>query len=61
MVIAGERKTLGVGATYVIPGHVPHSAEAGTEGATVIDVFTPTRDDWERAERLAPSAGAWPS
>jgi len=61
MVIAGERKTLAVGETYVIPGDVPHAAEAGPDGATVIDVFTPTRDDWERVERLQPSAGAWPS
>ena len=61
MVIAGERKTLAVGETYVIPGDVPHAAEAGPDGATVIDVFTPTRDDWERVERLQPGAGAWPS
>lgn len=61
MVIAGERKTLNVGETYVIPSDVPHSAETGPDGATVIDVFTPTRDDWERVERLEPSAGAWPS
>jgi len=61
MIVAGERKTLGVGETYVIRSEVPHAAETGPNGATVIDVFSPTRDDWERLERLEPSRGAWPS
>jgi len=61
MIVAGERKTLSVGETYVIPSEVPHAAETGPDGATVIDVFSPTRDDWERLERLEPSRGAWPS
>lgn len=61
MIVSGERRTLGPGEMYVIPGDVPHAAESGPEGASVIDVFTPTRDDWERLERLEPSAGAWPS
>lgn len=61
MVVAGESRTLGVGDTYVIPGDVPHSAATGAEGATVVDVFTPTRDDWERVDRLPPSPGAWPT
>jgi quercetin dioxygenase-like cupin family protein len=60
MTVAGERRRLAVGETYVIPGDVPHAAETGPEGATVVDVFDPTRDDWERLERLAPSRGAWP-
>jgi quercetin dioxygenase-like cupin family protein len=61
MTIAGESQRLVVGHTYVIPGDVPHSAETGPEGASVLDVFTPTREDWEGVERLEPSAGAWPS
>ena len=61
MTIAGESRRLGVGDTYVIPSDVPHSAETGPEGASVLDVFTPTREDWERLERLEPSAGAWPT
>jgi quercetin dioxygenase-like cupin family protein len=61
MTIAGESRRLTVGDTYVIPGGVPHGAETGPEGASVIDVFNPTREDWERAERLEPSAGAWPA
>jgi len=61
MTVAGESRRLGTGETYVIPGDVPHGAETGSEGASVIDVFNPTREDWERVERLQPSAGAWPT
>jgi quercetin dioxygenase-like cupin family protein len=60
MTIGGESRRLEVGDTYVIPGDVPHGAETGPEGASVLDVFTPTREDWEQAERLEPSPGAWP-
>ncbi len=60
MVVDGESRSLGVGETYVIRGEVPHSATGGPEGATVIDVFSPTRDDWEQLQRLDPSPGDWP-
>ena len=60
MTIGGESRELGVGETYVIAGDIPHAAVAGPQGATVIDVFTPPREDWEGLERLEPSAGAWP-
>ena len=60
MVVDGESRRLVVGDTYVIPSDVPHSASTGPEGATVIDVFTPVREDWEAAERLQPSPGRWP-
>jgi quercetin dioxygenase-like cupin family protein len=61
MTVAGESRRLVVGETYVIPGDVPHAAETGPEGVTVVDVFDPPREDWERLERLEPSAGAWPT
>jgi quercetin dioxygenase-like cupin family protein len=61
MIVAGEARRLVAGDTYVIPGDVPHSAETGPEGASVVDVFNPTRDDWEQVDRLEPSAGAWPT
>jgi len=31
---------------YVLPGHVEHSAYCGPEGATVLDIFTPVREDY---------------
>jgi unsaturated pyranuronate lyase len=60
MVIAGAARELSVGDTYSIPSDVPHSAQTGKEGATVVDVFAPVRADWEKAERLEPSRGRWP-
>ena len=32
---------------YVIPGGVEHGARCGPEGATVIDVFQPVREDYK--------------
>jgi quercetin dioxygenase-like cupin family protein len=61
MTIAGESRSLSTGETYVIPGGIPHSAVSGPEGASVIDVFTPVRADWQNVERLQPSKGSWPT
>lgn len=53
--IGDEEQVLGPGATWVIPAHVPHSVRSGPEGATLIELFSPVRDDWDALERLAPS------
>ena len=58
--IGGETRRLGVGETYVISADVPHDAVAGPDGASVVDVFSPPRDDWESAPRREPSPGGWP-
>jgi quercetin dioxygenase-like cupin family protein len=60
MTVDGEERELQVGETYVIHGDTPHKAVGGPDGASVVDVFSPPRADWERLERLEPSAGAWP-
>jgi quercetin dioxygenase-like cupin family protein len=60
MTIAGEARKLPVGGTYRIPSNVPHSAKAGANGASVVDVFAPVRADWEKAPRLKPTPGRWP-
>jgi quercetin dioxygenase-like cupin family protein len=44
--IGGERKTLGPGDTYVIPGGVAHHVAALDEPVRVIDIFTPVRDEY---------------
>ena len=31
---------------------MPHSVVTGPDGAVVIDVFTPIRDDWDRLDVL---------
>jgi quercetin dioxygenase-like cupin family protein len=60
MVIDGEGRDLGPGEAYVIPSNVPHSAHTGPDGASVVDVFSPVRADWNAVTRLAPGAGRWP-
>ena len=52
---------LKAGDTYIIPSHVEHGAAAGPDGATVVDVFAPIREDWDKLERLEPAAGVGPS
>lgn len=44
-VIAGETKLLHAGDVYLIPGRVEHSAKSGKDPATVLDIFTPVRED----------------
>jgi quercetin dioxygenase-like cupin family protein len=47
-----EERQLGPGGTWRILGDVPHSVVTGPDGAVVIDVFTPIRDDWDRFDVL---------
>jgi quercetin dioxygenase-like cupin family protein len=58
--IGSEKRDLGPGDTYVIPGGVKHSGRAGPDGAVVMDAFSPPRADWEQLERGEPRKAAWP-
>jgi quercetin dioxygenase-like cupin family protein len=53
LVVDGVAHELGPMEGYVLPGGVEHSAYCGPEGALVLDVFQPIRDDyrdrWESA------------
>jgi unsaturated pyranuronate lyase len=52
LVIDGVPHELGPMEAYVLPGGVEHSAYCGPEGALVLDVFQPVREDYrERAEQ----------
>ena len=46
LVIDGVARELGPMEGYVLPGAVEHSAYCGPEGATVIDIFCPVREDY---------------
>ena len=59
--IGEAERELHVGGTWAIPGNVPHEVHAGPEGAVVIDVFVPPRDDWREAARVAPREPRWPA
>lgn len=58
--VGDESRELGAGETWTIPGNVPHEVHVGPEGAVVIDVFVPPRDDWRTAERVDSRAPRWP-
>ncbi len=58
--IGGETRELGPGDAYLIPGGVPHHVRTGPAGATVVDAFSPPREDWEKLERREPSTPDWP-
>ena len=59
--IGDETRELGPGGTWQIPANTPHEVHTGPEGAVVIDVFAPAREDWEALERLEPREPRWPS
>jgi quercetin dioxygenase-like cupin family protein len=46
LVVDGEAHELGPMEGYVLPGDVEHSAYCGPEGATVLDIFSPIREDY---------------
>jgi len=59
--IDGESRTLGPGGTWRILGDHPHQVTAGPDGAEVIDVFNPVRDDWDEKVVVEPApAPRWP-
>lgn len=58
LVIDGVARELGPMEGYVLPGGVEHSAYCGPEGATVIDIFCPVREDYR--ERWTGEAAAPP-
>jgi quercetin dioxygenase-like cupin family protein len=58
--IAGETSELGPGGTWRIPSDTPHSADVGTDGAVVVDVFAPPREDWKELPEREPTPPAWP-
>jgi quercetin dioxygenase-like cupin family protein len=58
--VADETREVAPGDTWSIPSNVPHEATAGPEGAVVIDVFAPVREDWVSLAPAEPSPPRWP-
>ena len=58
--IGDEEQELERGRMWRIPPNVPHEVWVGPDGAVVVEVFVPARDDWQGLERLEPSAPVWP-
>ncbi len=58
--IGEETRALGPGGTWQIPSNVPHQVSVGPDGAVVIDIFSPTRTDWETLPSRPPTPPNWP-
>jgi quercetin dioxygenase-like cupin family protein len=58
--VGGETQRRRAGDMWVIPAGIPHIAATGEEGCTLIECFSPPRDDWEGLSRLEPTPGNWP-
>jgi quercetin dioxygenase-like cupin family protein len=58
--IGDEVRELGPGGTWRIPPDVPHEVTAGTDGAVVVDVFAPAREDWKALDRAELRSPRWP-
>ena len=58
--VGDERRDLEPGGTWRIAPNVLHEVHVGPEGAVVIDVFAPVREDWRALERLGARTPSWP-
>ena len=58
--IGTEERTFGPGGTWRILADEPHEVRVGPEGAQVIDVFSPVREDWHQLPILPPRPPRWP-
>lgn len=58
--VDSEVRDLGPGGTWRVLSDRPHGVVAGPDGAVVIDVFAPARDDWA-FPLLDPRTPVWPT
>ena len=58
--VGGETRDLVPGGAWRILANVPHSVVVGPEGAVLVEVFSPVRDDWHAIEQQEPRPGRWP-
>ncbi|MEW5992356.1 MAG: cupin domain-containing protein [Chloroflexota bacterium] len=59
--VDGETRHLGPGGTWRCLSNRPHNVNAGPDGAVVLDIFTPTRDDWDDRAIIEGSVPRWPT
>ena len=58
--IGDETRGLGPGGTWRIASNVSHGVTTGPDGAVVIDIFAPTRRDWDDRPTHADVPPIWP-
>jgi quercetin dioxygenase-like cupin family protein len=59
--IGDETRQLGPGGAWRIPSDTPHQVSVGPDGAVVIDIFAPTRTDWDALPSQPASPPIWPA
>jgi quercetin dioxygenase-like cupin family protein len=47
LTIASETRTLREGEMYIVPGNMTHSARGGPAGCTILEVFSPVREEYK--------------
>jgi quercetin dioxygenase-like cupin family protein len=58
--VGTEEKTVQPGGIWSIPPDTPHFVRAGAEGAVVLDLFTPAREDWKKIDPQVHASPRWP-
>jgi quercetin dioxygenase-like cupin family protein len=58
--VGSEERTVQAGGTWTIPSHTPHFVKGGGDGAVVLDIFAPCRDEWKELDAIAAASPNWP-
>jgi quercetin dioxygenase-like cupin family protein len=58
--VGEEERTVEPGGTWIIPSGTPHLVRGGADGAVVLDIFAPTREEWKRLDAIAGARPTWP-
>lgn len=58
--VGDESREIRPGDTWRILGGVPHEVETGPDGALVVELWSPPREDWEQFKREEPRPTGWP-
>jgi len=59
--VGEETREVGPGEAWCITAYVPHSVVSGQDGAVLVEVFSPIREDWAGLEPAEPRPARWPS
>jgi unsaturated pyranuronate lyase len=58
--VGKEEKAVEAGGTWSIPSDTPHFVRGGADGAVVLDIFAPTREQWKQLDAIAAARPIWP-
>lgn len=58
--VGNEETTVTAGGTWSIPAGTPHFVRGGVDGAVVLDIFSPTREEWKQLDAVAAARPNWP-